>query len=252
MNNDLITGIDVETLMRELPPVRTATDRVMVRMVGVEKYFEVGEKPVEVIKGIDLELYEGEFVIIYGPSGCGKSTLLHTMLGLEEPTRGEVYLGGKKLYAMDEDHRSVYRAEKVGMVFQRAEWIKALNVWENVGYPLYLMGRGMSEVRDEVMEQLGRVGMMEHAYQQPSELSGGQQQRVAMARALISQPEVLVADEPTGNLDTTSGTELMRLLAMLNREEGRTVIMVTHDLGFLPLATKKVGMVDGRVRGEAK
>jgi putative ABC transport system ATP-binding protein len=192
-------------------------------------------------------LYSGEFAIIYGPSGCGKSTLLHTILGLEQPTRGQVILREENLYTMPTDEQRKFRREKIGMVFQQSNWIKSLNVWENVAYPLWLSGMSKAESKERAMEVLGEVDMDRMATHQPMELSGGQQQRVSLARALSTKPWMIIADEPTGNLDTRSSEEIITLITRLNREDKRMVLMVTHELSFLELANRRIGLQDGKV-----
>lgn len=221
--------------------------KVIIHLENIYKSFLVGEKRIKVLKKINLRFYSGEFAIIFGPSGCGKSTLLHTILGLEEPDRGKVYLRGKSLYQLSEDARTRFRREKVGMVFQQSNWIKSLSVWENVAYPLYLTNLSEKAIRKKALEMLKMVGMEENMDKIPTEMSGGEQQRVALARALITDPWILVVDEPTGNLDSKNGWVLINLLLDLNRKEGRAIIMVTHEAAFLTAATRRVMMKDGEI-----
>lgn len=233
---------------RKLPKKIKRSHRVMVKLDHVNKGFRVGKKRrLKVLKKIDLNLYRGEFVIIFGPSGCGKSTLLHTMLGLETPEKGKVYLMRRCLNWLSEDERAIWRRQHVGIVFQQSNWVRSLTVVENVSYPLYLTGLDEAEIRGKAMEQLRLVGMDYVADKKPMELSGGEQQKVALARALITDPDVIIADEPTGNLDSKSSSELITLLIKLNREMRKSVIMVTHDAQFLPFATRRVIMKDGRI-----
>ena len=199
------------------------------------------------MKDINLSLYSGEFLIIYGPSGCGKSTFMHTILGLEKPSRGKVFLRGEEIFKMEDDKRTNYRRQKIGMVFQQANWIKSLSVWENVAYPLLISGYEDADAKERAFKVLKDVGMENMANKKATELSGGQQQRVALARALSTDPWIIMADEPTGNLDSSSSAEIISILARLNREQSRTIIMVTHDMNFLPLATRRIAMSDGRV-----
>ena len=201
----------------------------------------------KILKDINLSLYSGEFVIIYGPSGCGKSTFMHTILGLEKPSRGKVFLRGEEIFKMEDDKRTNYRRQKIGMVFQQANWIKSLSVWENVAYPLLISGYEDADAKERAFKVLKDVGMENMANKKATELSGGQQQRVALARALSTDPWIIMADEPTGNLDSSSSAEIISILARLNREQSRTIIMVTHDMNFLPLATRRIAMSDGRV-----
>jgi len=239
--------IDIAAIEDKLPQKRPRSHHVLVKAEKLVKSFDIGGKPQRILKDIDLSLYSGEFVVVYGPSGCGKSTFLHTVLGLEKPTRGKVFLRGQDIYKMDNDERTNFRRQKIGMVFQQANWIKSLSVWENVAYPLLISGFGDVEAKARAFEVLKDVGIMEMANKKPAELSGGQQQRVALARALSTDPWIIMADEPTGNLDTASSAEIITLLAKLNRVQHRTIIMVTHDMNFLQLATRRIAMTDGRV-----
>ena len=240
---------NITSLLQSLPAKNKTSDKVVLRLENIWKSFLIGRHRVEVLKDIDLSIYQGEMAIIHGPSGCGKSTMLHTMLGLEEPDKGKVYLGDKCLYYLDEDTRAMWRRARVGIIFQQSNWIKSLKVWENVAYPLFLTLKNEAEIKMLAMAALERAGLERMALKRPMDLSGGEQQKVQLARALVSDPDILVADEPTGNLDTQSSLELMRLLVTLNRKGGKTVVMVTHDDGFLPLATRQVQMRDGKIVG---
>ncbi|MCD6406287.1 ABC transporter ATP-binding protein [Candidatus Aerophobetes bacterium] len=200
---------------------------------------------VPVLKGIDVEINRGEFVIIFGPSGCGKSTLLHTLLGLEPPTDGQVLMEGKNFYTLSDDERSFYRKQKVGTIYQQPLWIKSLDVINNVAFPLRLLGKEEEALR-RAFSCLKGVGMEKWAHYLPTELSAGQQQKVSLARALVVDPILIAADEPTGNLDTVSGQELMDGFLSLN-QEGKTILMITHDLEYLKYASEIFHMVDGRI-----
>lgn len=239
--------IDIKKIEARLPAKKRRSHHEVVKLKGVEKSFVTGRSQTKVLKGIDLVLYSGEFVIVYGPSGCGKSTLLHTIIGLEPPNSGKVFLRGVDLYQLDSDQRAQLRRKKIGMVFQQSNWIKSLKVWENVAYPLWLEGMEDSLAKNKAIEVLQEVGMEQFFDYYPMELSGGQQQRVALARALITDPWIIVADEPTGNLDTQSGEEIIKILARLNREKRRMILMVTHEINFLPIATRRIGIKDGEV-----
>ena len=237
--------------MNNTPVVRKDTRKSQAILEGkqIYKFFKVGTGIVEVLKGIDITIKEGEFIILFGSSGCGKSTLLNTLLGLEIPSEGEVVFMGKNLYTYDEDGRSDIRKSGVGLIYQQQNWIKSLNVLENVAFPLTLRGVLKEEREQRAMEQLKSVHMEDSATQAPTELSSGQQQKVSFARALITSPVLVVADEPTGNLDSTSGKELMGMFKEYN-EKGNTIIMVTHDLIFLTEATRSINMSDGLIVGE--
>jgi putative ABC transport system ATP-binding protein len=214
----------------------------------VFKSFVVATANVPVLKDINLEINSGDFLVIFGPSGCGKSTLLHTILGLEAPNKGSVLFSGKNLYASDdEDDRSDFRKEHIGMVYQQPNWIKSLTVVENVAFPLLLLGETKLASLKKAREAVDMVEMSEWSNYIPTELSSGQQQRVSLARALVSNPEVIIADEPTGNLDYESGQELMELLSSLNKKINKTIVMVTHDLEYIKFAKTAVKMFNGEI-----
>ena len=206
-----------------------------------------------VLKHITFEVKTGDFMIIFGPSGCGKSTLLHTILGLEEPTSGWVNFLGKDVYEKEldkptnEDERAEFRKKYIGMVYQQPNWVKSLTVLGNVAFPMLLMGVEKTERNNRALTVLQTMAMADWANYVPAQLSSGQQQKVALARALITNPKIIIADEPTGNLDFDSGQELMKILTKLNKEEGKTVVMVTHDLEYLGFANTAVKMFDGEI-----
>lgn len=225
-------------------------EEVVVKVEEVKKTFRVGSQDIEVLKGINFEIFKGDFMVIFGPSGCGKSTLLHTILGLEGPSSGKLMFFNEDIYyGKNEDYRSDFRKKNIGMVYQQANWIKSLNVRENVAFPLLLLGRPKAEAYRKALDSLTSVGMKDWAEYIPTELSGGQQQKISLARALINDPKVIVADEPTGNLDYRSGVEIMELLAILNKQNQKTVVMVTHDLEYLKYATRVVKILDGIIEG---
>lgn len=219
---------------------------------NITKTFHVGMQDVQVLKGISFSVEKGDFMIIFGPSGCGKSTLLHGLLGLEKPTTGTISILGRNLYESEiEDMRSEFRKEHFGMVYQQPNWIKALTVVENVSFPLLLRGIEKIEAEKKAMEELKAVGVDEWAHYLPGELSSGQQQRASLARAMVTGPEIIIADEPTGNLDFEAGEDLMELLVPLTKGEstisGKTIIMVTHDLEYLRYATRALKIFNGQV-----
>jgi len=222
--------------------------RTLISVDQVSKSFDVGTQKVDVLKDISFSITEGDFVLIFGPSGCGKSTLLHILLGLEKPNVGTMNFNGTKLYDLpSDDDRADFRKNHIGMVYQQANWVKSLTVQENVALPLLLLGYADDEAQEKATKFLEFVGMLEWANYVPTELSGGQQQRVALARALIHDPLAIIADEPTGNLDFKAGETLMKQLQKLNQEQGRTVIMVTHDLLYLKYAKSIIQIADGKV-----
>ncbi len=216
---------------------------------NMNKSFDVVKGTVNVLKSIDLEIANGSFAVIYGSSGSGKSTLLHTILGLEKPTSGTVKVLGHDLYnKYDNDGLAEFRKEHIGMVYQQANWVKALDVVDNVAFPLALLGISYRERLEKAEEMLKAVGMSGWAQYHPAELSSGQQQRISLARALITNPEIVIADEPTGNLDFESGEELMDLLKRFAEETNKTIIMVTHDLEYLHYADTAIQLFDGEIR----
>ena len=237
------------------------TNNTIIKVEHLNKSFHVGSQDVPILKDISFEVHGDDFLIIFGPSGCGKSTLLHTILGLEPPTSGKVTFLDTDLYTkkpvgvqykmvgMDEDERSEFRKLHTGMVYQQPNWIRALTVVENVAFPLQLLGQDKFQALEKASEMLKTVEMLEWAHYIPTELSSGQQQKVALARALITNPEVIIADEPTGNLDYESGQELMQLLTVLNKTHGKTIVMVTHDLEYLSFAKTAIRMFNGEVVG---
>ncbi|MFA5926997.1 MAG: ABC transporter ATP-binding protein [Patescibacteria group bacterium] len=218
----------------------------IIKISGLKKdYILDGGRKAPVLLGLDLEIRATDFAIIYGPSGCGKSTLLHTIVGLEKPTDGSVKIRGTDIYKLKEEERAAFRAEKFGMVYQSPFWIKALTVWENVAMPLLIAGEKTSAAKNRAIKSLEEVGMAKYWSKRPMQLSGGEQQRVGLARALVNNPWIIVADEPTGNLDSHSSDEIMNLFQSLQVKSKRTVIMVSHNLIYLPMATKKIAMRDG-------
>lgn len=233
-----------------ISPSQQTKGEVVMSVEHVDKEFNVGAQIVKVLKDVSTKIQSGDFFVIFGPSGSGKSTLLHTLLGLEKPTAGKVMLLDRDFSAMSQDEAADFRKYRVGMVYQQPYWIKSLSVMENVAFPLFLLGQLPSQAYSKAVEMLRVVGMEDWKDYSPTELSAGQQQRVSLARALINDPVILVADEPTGNLDTLSGEELMQLLSQLNKEQSRTIVMVTHDLEYMKYATRMIRVVDGRVENE--
>ena len=205
----------------------------------ITKDFRLGAETTRVLKDISLQVMQGEFVSVMGPSGSGKSTLLYILGGLDTPTRGHVLLDGMDISRFGDEKMSRIRRQKIGFVFQFYNLIPNLNVEENIMLPLLLDGKKMGSYKKQLHQILEIVGLSERRKHTPRELSGGQQQRVAIARALIGNPEILFADEPTGNLDSETGAEIMNLLCEINQTIGQTIIMVTHS----PEAAKSSGRV---------
>src|ERR671939_143486 len=228
----------------------SSSDQSLIRLDNVTKVFLTDEVETHALAGIHLEIKKGEFVSIAGPSGCGKSTLLSILGLLDSPTDGQHYLAGKPVADLPLAERARIRNREVGFVFQSFNLIGDLTVYENVELPLTYRGMKASERKERVLQALERVGMAHRAKHLPSQLSGGQQQRVAVARAVAGQPSILLADEPTGNLDSTNGEAVMELLRELHKA-GATICMVTHDPRFAQHADRTIHLFDGRVVEES-
>jgi putative ABC transport system ATP-binding protein len=222
----------------------------LLRLEGVSKVFMTDEVETHALSGVHLDIEAGQYISIAGPSGCGKSTLLSILGLLDTPTDGSYILNGRPVDSLKLSERARIRNREVGFIFQSFNLIGDLNVFENVELPLTYRGMGSTERRRLVREALDRVGMSHRAKHLPSQLSGGQQQRVAVARALAGRPLILLADEPTGNLDSSNGEAVMDLLSELHRE-GATICMVTHDPRFSRYAEREVHLFDGRVVEES-
>ena len=211
----------------------------------VTREYRSGDQNLAVLKDVSFTVEQGDFVAIVGPSGSGKTTLLGLLAGLDTPTRGKVILDGHDLTTMSENERARLRGEKVGFVFQTFQLIPTLTARENIAVPLELQGNsGASERAGDLLE---KVGLQERGHHFPMQLSGGEQQRVALARAFANSPRILFADEPTGNLDATTGGRVFDLLTTLNRESGSTIILVTHDANLAGRASRVIRLSDGRV-----
>jgi putative ABC transport system ATP-binding protein len=218
----------------------------MLKLSGVSKIHRAGEVQTTALDRIDLDIAAGEYVAITGPSGCGKSTLLSVLGLLDVPTSGEYWFEGQNVAGWSEGRLNALRRGKVGFIFQSFNLIEELSVYENVELALEYTGTAAAERRRRVQEMLQRLGVAHRAAHRPSQLSGGQQQRVAIARALVAGPAMLLADEPTGNLDTAHGDEVMRLLRQINAD-GTTVVMVTHSPAHAAQASRTLHLLDGRV-----
>jgi putative ABC transport system ATP-binding protein len=223
-----------------------AVDGVLIRLRGVHKVYDAGDNAVHALRGIDLDVAAGEYMAIMGPSGSGKSTLMHILGCLDVPTQGEYALAGAAVSRMSSRELARIRNREVGFVFQTFNLLPRATTLRNVELPLLYAGAGRSERRRQAQAALARVGLAERARHLPSQLSGGQRQRVAIARALVNSPSILLADEPTGNLDTRTGAELLDIFDELNAQ-GHTVILVTHDATVAAHARRVIHIVDGLV-----
>jgi putative ABC transport system ATP-binding protein len=220
---------------------------MLLSATGLEKSYEAGEAPVHAVRGVDLSLAPGEFVALMGPSGCGKSTLLHLCGAMDRPTRGAVAFEGRDLATLDDDRLTRVRRERIGFVFQFFNLLPTLTVEENIALPLRLAGRGAGEAVGRAREAAGRVGLSHRLGHYPQQLSGGELQRTAIARAVVHRPALLVADEPTGNLDSTNGARVMELLVSLHTETRVAVLLATHAPEVAAAAHRILHMRDGRI-----
>jgi putative ABC transport system ATP-binding protein len=218
----------------------------IIGMKGIRKVYETGRVKVEALKGIDLEINRGEFTAIVGPSGSGKSTLMNLIGCLDTPTGGDYFLGGEPVAGLSRDALADVRNRRVGFVFQSFNLLPQISALENIELPMLFGGIPPRERRRRAEELLARVGLSERAEHRPTELSGGQMQRVAIARALAMEPDILLADEPTGNLDTHSGTDIMSLFSDLWKQ-GRTLVVITHDMSLARRTGRIVEMRDGDI-----
>ncbi len=230
--------------------VLNSSSRPSLALRGVWKHYRRGEEDIQAAADISLELRAGSFTCILGPSGGGKSTLLHLMGGMDRPDEGEILVFGRDITRLKSDQLSAYRRSDVGFVFQSFHLLPTLTAAENVELPLAIAGVSLAKRRERAKTLLARVGLLDRSGHRPHQLSGGQAQRVAVARALAADPKIVLADEPTGNLDSQSGLEIMQLLGSIAHEDGRTVVVVTHNEEFIPFADRVVRIRDGRVHSD--
>lgn len=209
------------------------------------KYYGNGENEIKALQDVNIEIERGEFVAVVGKSGSGKSTLLHMLGGLDHPTDGKVYIGKKNIFSYKEDELAVFRRRKIGFIFQSFNLISSLNVWENIIFPISLDGKKIDEAF--LKDIIQTLGLEKKLHNLPNTLSGGQQQRVAIARAIASKPEILLADEPTGNLDSKTSAEVMGMLKMSVEKYGQTLVMITHDEDIAQIADRILVIEDGKV-----
>ncbi len=222
----------------------------LIALQDVSKTYRMGEVEVHALRGLHLEIPRGQFVVLLGPSGSGKTTTLNLLGGLDRPTSGQVLVEGEDITQYDDRRLTAYRAQKVGFVFQFFNLIPTLTAAENIAFALELTTRDRSVIRRRTAELLALVGLEDRGNHFPSQLSGGEQQRVAIARALAGRPSILLADEPTGNLDVETGRQVLRALRDLNREAGVTVVLVTHNTAIAPMADRIVRLHSGTVAAD--
>lgn len=223
----------------------------LIHIEDLKKHFQMGGTTVRALDGVSVDIHAGTFTVVMGPSGSGKSSLLYLLGGLDRSTSGQISVSGERLDQMDENALALFRRRTMGFVFQSFNLVSSMTALENVAFPMQFAGMTVSQRNERAHQLLTQVGLADRSHHRPSELSGGQQQRVAVARALVNDPTLILADEPTGNLDTVSGVAVMQLLSDLHRS-GRTVLVVTHDPRMTRFATHKIFLLDGHVVSEAE
>ena len=232
-------------------PQTQALDECVIRLAGVHKYYHLGDFQVHALRGITLEVHAGEFVAVMGASGSGKSTLMNIIGCLDKPSRGSYQLDGVDVSQLEKSELARVRNRKLGFVFQQFNLLSRTSALENVELPTVYAGITPQERESRAKEALERVGLADRAHHYPSQLSGGQQQRVAIARALVNRPAILLADEPTGNLDSRTSVEIMDIFQQLNTDEGLTVVIVTHEHDIAQYAKRALEFRDGKLRRDA-
>ena len=240
-------GSKVETLVQ---PNTNGAAAPIIEVIDVTKTYSSGDVQVQALKGVSLTVNRGEMVAVMGPSGCGKTTLLNCMSGLDGVTGGVIRVDGVDLASMNDKKKTSYRARNMGFIFQTYNLLPVLSAVENVELPLVVSGVGAGEARKKAMAALERVNLADRANNYPAQLSGGQRQRVTISRALVNEPAIVWADEPTGALDSTTANDIMRIMEDLNRDSGQTFVIVTHDAGVGKRCHRLVRMNDGLVAGE--
>jgi len=219
----------------------------LIKLENVWKIYQLGKIKLTILKNISLEIVPGAFVVILGPSGSGKSTFLNMVGCLDLPTKGKVFLDGKDISKMSEDELAQVRGKKIGFIFQQFNLLQNLNALENVMMPMIFQGKSEMERQERAKSLLTSFGLGERILHRPSELSGGEQQRIAIARSLANNPEIIVADEPTGNLDSTTGKKIMEILINLHQKEGKTIVVVTHDPIIANYSNQIINIKDGQL-----
>lgn len=243
----MINQIQVQNRVPEGKSLSEVSFRPSIQIQNIQKQFVIGENVIPVLKDISFDVVQGDFAMIVGPSGCGKSTLLNIINGWMTPTSGKVLIQNQDIYSMKEDHRvSMYKG-LVSMIHQSSFWIKSLTVLENIAIPYMLAGKNKEESKERAEKLLKILGFERFGHYHPMDLSGGQQQRISFLRALINNPKIIMADEPTGNLDSKTSVFVMDLFKEINEKFNRTLIMVTHNMELLDYATKVIKIRDGKI-----
>jgi putative ABC transport system ATP-binding protein len=219
----------------------------LIRIENLQRHFLMGDEMVRALDGFNTIIEAGELLAIMGPSGSGKSTLLYLLGGLDRPTEGRIWVNGIEISALEENALALYRRQEIGFIFQSFHLIPTMTALENVALPMVFAGISERERGARASDLLARVGLADRMHHKPTELSGGQQQRIAVARALVNNPSIILADEPTGNLDSQTGAEIMGLLAQLNEDEKRTILIVSHDPAVTDYAARAIHLLDGKL-----
>lgn len=226
---------------------REGASENLIRVEELERHFVMGDEIVRALDGLSTTVETGDFLAIMGPSGSGKSTLLYLLGGLDRPTGGEIWVNGAEITTLDENKLATYRRREIGFIFQSFHLIPTMTALQNVAFPMLFAGVPEGERRVRAVDLLTRVGLEDRMGHRPTELSGGQQQRIAVARALVNDPPIVLADEPTGNLDSQTGREIMALLEQINGDEQRTILIVSHDPAVTDYANRAIHLLDGKV-----
>jgi len=224
----------------------------VIKVEGLSKTFMVGSNEIKALRNVDLTIDPGEFVVVFGPSGCGKTTLLNIISGIDSPTKGKVTVRDTNIFNLSDEKRGIFRSEKMGVIHQMPYWIKSLDVSHNVALPLLIEGQNERSSLEKANKVLNDLDISELARQIPTQLSGGEQQKVGFARAMITSPWIIFADEPTGNLDSKSAKTIMDLLDLLNEKYKRTIVLVTHNHDYWDIGTRRLEMKDGTIVKDKK
>ena len=221
--------------------------QTIIRIEKLHKKFFTGKRLFTALRDIDLEIKATDFVVIYGPSGCGKTTLLNIIAGIDQPTAGEVEIRDTEIFELSDDQRGIFRSKKMGYIHQFPLWIRSLNTIENIAFPLLIEGEAEDYALSCAQNTMEELKITDLAKLKPTSLSGGEQQRASLARAIVTNPWIILADEPTGNLDSHASDTLMKYLKQLNKRHKRTIILVTHNQSYWPLGTRRIEMKDGLI-----